>query len=280
MANVSRETEASLVAFMEDPDAPRPENPIHSTAGAREYGYRAALVGGVVVYGWATPAILSLLGQRWLEDGWAAIAFRRPTYPGDRLRLRLAEADPGIFELTLRKSPDEIAVAGRVGCGRAPWLGTYARPARRKAEPRPARLPQLTLETAPVGQDLRPIAVAVGADAARRWAIEREGDTRALFTEGEHPRLHPGWIASVMSPLLHHSYDYGPSIHVESHIQHLALAEAGQTVTVAGRMLRAYTKKGHDYHVTDGVIIDEQGRDLAYLRHTAIFRVARREGGA
>ena len=57
--------EATLVAFMDDPDAPRPENPIHSTSGALEYGYAAALVGGVVVYGWATPLILDVLGDTW-----------------------------------------------------------------------------------------------------------------------------------------------------------------------------------------------------------------------
>ena len=55
-----RVAERRITAFMEDPDAPRPENPIHSTSGGTEYGYRAALVGGVTVYGWTAPAIIPL----------------------------------------------------------------------------------------------------------------------------------------------------------------------------------------------------------------------------
>ncbi|MEE9279267.1 MAG: hypothetical protein V3V67_03745 [Myxococcota bacterium] len=276
MNEESRSYERTMVAFMEDPDAPRPENPIHSTSGALEYGYRAALVGGVVVYGWATPGILAMLGETWLEDGWAEIAFRRPTYPGDPLTIRLAEHRDGLLDLAMEKAGGEVAVVGQVGLGRAPWFGLFELPERRKAEPRPERLPRLTLESAPVGQDLRPLAWPISAEAARRWAVEREGDESPLFTRGDRPVLHPGWIAGVMSPLVHHSYDYGPSIHARSHIQHLARARAGQTLTVAAHMVRTYTRKGHHYHETDGVIIDETGHDLAYIRHTTIFQLARR----
>ncbi len=268
--------EATLVAFMDDPDAPRPENPIHSTSGALEYGYAAALVGGVVVYGWATPLILDVLGDTWLSDGWAEVAFRRPTYPGDELTVRVSEEDEGVFALQMEKATGETTLAGRVGLGRAPWFDTFELPVRREPEPRPERLPRLTLASARVGEDLRPMAWPITAEAARAWAVEREGDDNPAFTRGDRPVLHPGWIAGVMSPLTHHSYDYGPSIHARSHIQHLARAEAGQTLVVAGHMLRAYTRKGHHYHEADGVILDEAGAELAYLRHTSIFQLARR----
>ncbi len=268
--------EATLVAFMDDPDVPRPENPIHSTSGARDYGYAAALVGGVVVYGWATPLILDVLGDTWLSDGWAEVAFRRPTYPGDELTIRVSEETEGVFALQMEKARGEMTLAGRVGLGQAPWLDTFELPARREPESRPERLPRLTLASAPVGKDLRPMAWPITAETARAWAVEREGDDNPLFTDGDRPVLHPGWIAGVMSPLTHHTYDYGPSIHAQSRIQHLARAEAGQTLVVAGHMLRTYTRKGHHYHETDGVILDDAGAELAYVRHTSIFQVARR----
>ncbi len=81
MAGIDRKraaVQATLVAFMEDPDTPRPENPIHSTGGALDYGYAAALVGGVVVYGWATPLILDVLGEPWLTDGWGGSCVPAP----------------------------------------------------------------------------------------------------------------------------------------------------------------------------------------------------------
>jgi hypothetical protein len=276
MTTTPRTFESKITAFMENPDAPRPENPIHSTGGAQEYGYRAALVGGVTVYGWAASTILEALGERWLWDGWVDVSFRRPTYPGQGMTTRVTEGDDGVWDFAMVNDEGDSALSGQVGLGRAPWFDMFELPQNRTAEERPAELPQLTLEDAPVGRDLRPMAVTLGVEEARQFAIEREAASEAVFTEAERPLLHPGWIAGRMTPFVHHSYDYGPAIHARSHIQHLARAEAGQTLTVAGHMLRAYERKGHHYHETDGVLLAEDGTELAYLRHTSIFNVAKR----
>ncbi len=270
-----RTAERRITAFMEDPDAPRPENPIHSTAGGTEYGYRAALVGGVTVYGWAAPAIIEALGVSWLDHGWCELAFRRPTYPGDEMTARLTERADGTFELTMTNQEGARCLVGAAGLGDAPWLGEMLTPDRLEAERRPESLPQLTLDNAPVGEDLRPQAVEVTAEQARRYASEQVVDEHPLF-QGERPRIHPGWIAARMSPFLHHSFEYTPSIHAQSHIQHLAPAFAGQTVTVAGRGVEVYERKGHQYIAADGLIIGEDGTWLARVRHTTIFSVAKR----
>ena len=78
--------ELRIKAFMEDPDAPHSDNPIHSTEGGLAYGYRAALIGGVDVYGWGTRLIRQVIGDEWLENGWVEVNFRRPTYPGEKCR--------------------------------------------------------------------------------------------------------------------------------------------------------------------------------------------------
>ncbi|HXH23455.1 MAG TPA: hypothetical protein VNN10_15660, partial [Dehalococcoidia bacterium] len=85
MTTTRRYGERRITAFMEDPDNMNISNVIHANQGARQYGYRAALVGGVTVYGWTVPAILQALGPRWLSDGWIDVSFRRPTYPGDEM---------------------------------------------------------------------------------------------------------------------------------------------------------------------------------------------------
>lgn len=273
--SADRAVETTLVAFMRDPDAPRPENPIHSTGGARDYGYRGALVGGVTVYGWAVPAILQALGNRWLEDGFAEVALRHPTYPGDRITTRVEPRSDGSWDLGIRKQDDELAVSGSVGLGRAPWFEMFHLPKRCDPEARPDSLMPLALESAPVGRDVRAMAVAIDADEARAFAREYGADDNPLFTRDDPPLLHPGWVAGAVTRLLHHSYEYGPAIHSRSHIQHLRRAEAGQTLTVAGHMVRAYERKGHHYHETDGVLLAEDGSELARLRHTGIFRVRR-----
>jgi len=110
---------------------------------------------------------------------------------------------------------------------------------------------------------------------ARAYAAEKQRDNSPLWTD-EGGRIHPGWIAARMTPLIHHSYDYGPAIHARSQIQNLSPALIGQSVTVAGHFLEQYERKGHHYAVVDGVILSESGEELAHLRHTTIFQVARR----
>ena len=241
-----------LVAFMEDPDNPDIPNVIHSTDAARDYGYDAALVGGVTVYGWTVATIREALGDRWLEDGWAEIAFRRPAYPDDQLTISVDQTDAG-HELTVAKGPDDRAITGTVGLGRASWADALHRPHDTEARPRPDTLPLLIPAIAPVGQYLRPMPVAFSAADATRYAVEQEADGDPLWA-GPKPRIHPGWLATRCTPFIHHSYDYGSAIHSRSQIQHLAPAYAGQTITVSGTFIETCERKGHHYGVVDCLI--------------------------
>ncbi len=269
---IPRVAERLLTAFLDGEDSPDIPNPIHSTAVAARYGFRGALVGGVTVYGWLTPVILEVLGERWLTDGWADVRFRQPVYPGDGLTARCEPADDGSARVAMVNAEGVACIEGRAGLGTAGWVTTFHSPSRRAAEDRPARLPWLTLDIAPTGQDLRPMLVPWSLEDARAWATEKQRDSAPLWT-GEDALVHPGWIAARMTPLLHHSFDYAPAIHTRSEIQHLAPARAGQSFTVAGHFIRAYEQKGHHYAELDGVLIGEDGRELARMRHTTIFRV-------
>lgn len=266
--------EQRLVAVMDDPDNADIPNIIHSTSGALAYGYDAALVGGVTAYGWTVPAIRRAVGDRWLDDGWIDIAFRRPIYPGDALTIRL-QPQGDAFSLTVDKEPGGRAILATLGLGQAPWAGQLALPTRRRAAPARASLPRLTPAIAPLGQDLAPMAVDLSAEQATAFALTEEGDGDPLWA-GARPRIHPAWLAGRATPLLHHSYDYGPSIHTRSQIQHLAPGFAGETVTVAGRFVDAYERKGRAYAVLDCLLLGAQGQSLAALRHTTIYQLPTR----
>lgn len=264
--------ERPLTAFLDGEDSPDILNPIHSTAVAAQYGFRAALVGGVTVYGWLTPVILEVLGERWLSDGWADVRFRKPVYPGDTLTARCETASDGVTRVAMVNAEGIACIEGEVGTGTAGWVAGFHAPARRDAEDRSPELPRLTLESAPNGQDLRPMLVPWSLDDARTYALEKQRDGAERWT-GPSALVHPGWIAARMTPLLHHSFDYGPSIHTRSEIQHLAPARAGQAFTVAGHFIRAHEEKGHQYAELDGVLLAEDGQELARMRHTTIFRI-------
>ena len=255
-------------AFMDDADAPK-SNMIHSTDGAREYGFAGALVGGVTAYGWCVSTIVEALGNEWLDRGWTTLAFKRPIYPGDALDVVVD--DTGALRVT---RDGAVCFAGDVGLGLAPWYHEVAVPVTRVPVPASASLPQLTLANAPVGKDLAPMATRLDADDAMQFAVEREHETLECFY-GLVPRIHPAWLAEQPIRLLHHSFDYGPSIHTQSRIQHLGPAFAGQRFVVSGHCISAYERKGHAYIENDCLITADEA-PVVQLRHTSIFKVARR----
>lgn len=260
----------TITAFMEDPDKIRP-NPIHSTSVAKDYGFRGALIGGVTAYGWTVRTIVEAVGMSWLDHGWAELKFIQPIYPNDALVVTVT--DDG--ELRVMRE-DALCLKGTVGVGDGPWIDEFTVPTNTSSQAQATDLPQLTLENAPVGQDLKARAVSVTVAEAERYAHDKERETLTCFY-GQEARVHPAWIAEQPIRWLHHSYNYGPSIHASSRIQHCAGAYAGQTFTVAGHCVDAYERKGHHYIVNDTVLLGEDGQSLSQVRHTSIFRVAKRD---
>lgn len=266
---------AELVAFLDNEDSLAIPNIIHSTEGAAQYGYGAALVGGVTVYGWAVPAMLDVFGERWLRDGWVDVSFRRPVYPGDQLAVRVEAGDDGPGSFALTNHDGKTCVEGHLGLGRAPWFDSLQRPADVVPRPSPNPLPPLTPATLQVGSDLTPMAVPITAEEAAAYALEHERDGHPRW-RGDGALIHPAWIAGRATRLMHHSFSYGPSIHARTQMQHLAPARSGQTVTVAGRFVDSYERKGHRYAAVDVLVLDEDGRDIARFRHITIYQVAKR----
>lgn len=263
--------ERQIVAFLDGEDSPTISNPIHSTEVAAQYGFSAALVGGVTVYGWFTPVLLELLGERWLSDGWADVRFRRPVYPGNAMTAR-AERSGDEVSLKMLLPDGDSAIVGTAGPGKAAWFDELTTAKRTEAEVRPEVLPTLTLETAPALLDLRPMPLPFAIEDASAYAKEKQLDDSPRFN-GPGCLVHPGWIAARMTPLLKHSYAYGPSIHIRSQVQHLAPATAGQTFTMAGTFLRAYEQNGHHVAELDGSLLADDGTECARMRHTTIFRI-------
>ena len=270
--------EREFVATMRDPEDPdmQQRNAIHTTSGAARYGFEGALVGGVTLYGWCVPTILEAFGEDWLDRGWIHLLFRRPTYPDTRLRVSIARDDDGVNQLLALNEDGEACLRGTLGLGDAPWLDQFQLSARRAPDPALADRPWLTIDNAPVGQDLRTLAYTITEDDARLTAAQL-GDVDGLFG-GDRPLVHPSVIARHMINLLAHSYNYGhPSIHASSHIQHLARVPAGQQLTLTGHFVETYERRGHHYAVIDGALLDAAGTEVARLRHTNIYKVAERE---
>lgn len=267
--------ELKVTAFLGSPDSPDIRNKIHSTEGAKEYGYQGALVGGVTVFGWSTPLIFESLGRSWLDQGWAELAFRRPTYPGDELTITI-EPDGDTWTLRIVGADGHERVVGELGLGIAPWLDdVLLKTPFRPAEPPLNDYPRLEPEVAPVGRQLAPLGFTVTKEEAQEYAGTRQRSDDPTFV-GDTPRLHPGWIAGRPPGVLHHTYNYGPAIHTRSHLQIFAPAHAGQDFVTTGTFRESYERKGHQYGAYDLSTYSTDGVELWRQRHTTIYKVAKR----
>ena len=267
--------ERRTTAFLDGEDSLEINNIIHSTEGAKMFGFEAPLVGGVTVYSWAVPALIDVLGEDWLDSGWCHVRFRRPVFPGDVLTTRAERGADGSVDWSMTKPDGEAALAGSAGSGLAPWFGELAAPSR--LEPVPAADPPtpLTPEILPIGGDMPPQSISTSAAEAAEYADEFAGDPHPRW-RGDGARMHPGWIAGRGVRLLRHTYTYPAGIHAASQIQHLKPLEAGRPITAAGRIADGFERKGHQYLLLDLGLYGENGDELVRLRHRTIYQVAKR----
>jgi hypothetical protein len=166
-----------------------------------------------------------------------------------------------------------MVLDGAVGLGPASWAGEIDPPEPGPALDPPAVRPTYTIDTAPVGQPLRPLGAYLSVGGARRLALDELGQTSSRVPDG---RLHPWFLAARMAPLTRHNFTYGPTIHVRTQIQHRGPARAEQEVVVGARIVEVYDRKDHWYQVLDGLVVGNGGApgcpELARMRHHTIFR--------
>lgn len=243
-------------------------NPIHAADGASGAGYAGALVAGVRTYGWVAEAVVDVLGTGWLDEGWADVTLRRPLYAGDVVTITVGPS--GSVSATVG---ERVVLDGAVGLGPASWAGDIDPPEPGPALDPPALRPTYTIDSAPVGQPLRPLGAYLSVAAARRLSLDDLGQSSSGVPDGQ---LHPWFLAARMAPLTRHNFTYGPTIHVRTQIQHLGPAWAEQEIVIGARIVEVYERKEHWYQVLDGLVVGGGGApgcaEMARLRHHSIFR--------
>ena len=270
--------ERHLQSYMEDPSNVDQANVIHSTAGARAFGFADALVTGSIVYGWCTPTIVDALGPLWLQQGWTDVRFRRPVYPNDDLTVRLHELEDGIWSLEVMREGDELALVGTVGMGvRDDLIDNFKESPRAQIVPTPDPPPLLTPDAVQVGLQLPTHVTSLDSPAVPPREASTKVRLQGILLE-DMAYANPAGVSGRMSWYGHTSYDYGgPSIHTRTQAQHLAPALVGEPLEVAAVVRDAYQRNGHEYIVYDGTIRNSQAALLAHVRHTVIFGVAKQD---
>ncbi|NNL84475.1 MAG: hypothetical protein HKP27_02425 [Myxococcales bacterium] len=256
---------------IEDPPDIQASNPVHAAGGSAAYGYERPIVAGFSSYGWAAASVIGLLGEAWLDHGWADFVLRRPVFVGDRLETTATRSGDATSSFSQINEQGKVTTEGRAGLGEAPWHDEWKLPVRREPVPPARERPLLMPEQAPVDVDYPPMSLALSVDEARAWASERLGDEHPRYHQGEQPLAHPSWVPGQMTLLIRHSYRFAAGIHTTGRVQHLRAVRAPQHFILAGRWLDNVERKGKWWSTSDAVFIGEDGAEIAYCQQAQIL---------
>lgn len=250
------------------------ENAIHDDETARRYGFRGALVPGVMVYAYMTQPLASAFGSAWLTRGTASVRFVKPVLDAEELVVR------GV--VTAREAAG-VTVALTAGTAATPECATLTAtiPAGRPTPVNMAMYPTAALP------EVRPAATrahlsALGAlgtpqahyDAARAADYLARVDDPLPLYRGAEGVVHPAFYLEQANRALDRNVKLGPWIHVGSAVRHLGAARVGDRLATRGKVRSVFEKKGREFVELDLVVVaGDTARPVAHIHHTAVYQL-------
>jgi hypothetical protein len=248
-------------------------NRIHSDDGAARYGFTGALVPGVGLYAYLTRPVLETLGMDWLERGAMSAKFVHPVYDGERVSVesRITGLDPIGLRLELFNRSGTLCATGGADL---PSSRQRFDPEDYPHRPLPAsgKLPQATIGNFRVGDHLGSLEFTL--DWAGRTAkfLDDVVDTSPVY-RGADAICHPAFWVAQANEILMQNMALGPWIHTASEAQHYSVARDGDRVSLGGRVIDLFEKRGNEYIVLDLGLFGDEGRPIAKIKHTAIIKL-------
>jgi len=248
------------------------ENAIHDDATARRYGFRGALVPGVMVYAYMTHPLASAFGAAWLTRGTARVRFVKPVLDGEELVVRGAVTARDATGVTLALTAGTAAetecatLTATIPAGRPTPVNLALYRAAPLPDPRPpatrAQLASLDAVGSPQAH----------YDAARAAEYLAKVDDALAVYRGADGAVHPGFYLEQANRALDRNVKMGPWIHVGSAVRHLGAARVGDRLATRGKVRSLFEKKGREFVELDLVIVAGD-RPIAHVLHTAIYQL-------
>jgi hypothetical protein len=274
MLSAAQPTELAMTAGFRF--RPQHAGSIHDDSSARVYGYRGALVPGLMLYGYMANLVAESWGLDWVERGIMHSRSRRPVYEGDPIVIVAAPVQQN-------GAGRSVEMEVRDPAGNIIATGSASLPNVKPPLPDLADFPVL-----PIEKPLRPIA-AGEFRAGDRFGCEREEISPDLHRESlsdfrqtwpvyaERGIVHPSKFAQVATHNALASYKLAtPSIYVAATTQHLNLARVGDRLTSSGFITGVYERKGNHYAEQQHLIIANDTTPVAMVQRISIYS-ARKE---
>lgn len=221
------------------------ENKIHDDQVAAKYGFRAGLVAGTTVYGYMTAPIAAAMPE-WLERGSMKLRLIEPFYDGDEVIVRADVDDQEAIRVTAERPDGQV-------CAQA--TGNIRHDSRTAPAPY-AEAPAPPIDQRPAGtRDTLVPGALLGTLVLRLDTAD------------------PGRLLQLSNDILVRNFRLEPWIHTGSEIDNWGVAQAGEEITVRGRIHDRFERKGHELVAIDVMLLASGGRPIQTVRHTAIYKV-------
>jgi len=244
------------------------ENKIHDDTVAKRFGFTGGLVPGVEVFAYAAHAAVERYGRAWLEFGQMEMRFLSPVYDGQRATVHARAAGEGL-DISV-ESAGKTCATGHASPPADRLPPRPFEPVPWREPPEMAARPPATDETLAVGAILCARPVHATAEVAAQYLADVRERDPIYAREG---LLHPGWLLRRCNAVLVDNVVLPPWIHVGSAMQLVSLGRVGETVTACARVAANYERKGHRLVDLDAVVLGDGNREIAHVRHTAIYRL-------
>ena len=245
-------------------------NRIHNDEGAAKYGFAGALVPGVGLYAYLTRPVVDALGLDWLERGAMSAKFIKPVYDGVRLRAQatVTGVDQIALKLELLHLSGDVCAVGSAGLPNSlPAIDPERYPFR--ALPASDQLRPATIASFSIGEALGSLEFKLDLNGGAAEFLDNVVETSPIYRDLCHPAF---WIAQA-NEILMRNIALGPWIHTASETQHYAITRDGEKLSLRGRVVGLYEKRGHELIVVDLGMFGERDRPIASIKHTAIIRL-------
>lgn len=242
------------------------ENKIHDDDIARRFGFTGGLVAGVEVYAYMAHLPVARWGIAWLERGTAECRFLKPVYDGKLVTVTATENASGL-SIALESDGEACATGTAALADDAGVLPIEPTPA---AIPNPDDRPDANEVTLASARQLSSRPVQLTPDQLEQYLADI-GETEPLYARENI--VHPAFVLRLANLVLKDNVKLGPWVHVGSSLRHYGLAHVGESLAGHAEVAENYERGGHRFVDLDVVIVANEIRQVATLRHTAIYRL-------
>lgn len=252
---------------------PESENRIHSDEIAKAYGFRGALVPGVVVSAYLLHPAAVAWGREWVDRGRASVVVHSPVYDGEMFRVAV-EADDiaDSYEAKLIDEHGKLCATASVAL---PTTASDA-PLRRhdSFSARDAERP--TASRAVMEQFVKTGLHALPA----RWSEAAEitsylGDPEAAALIYREEKLaNPAFILGLTNWVLSRNVRMSPWLHLQTDSQNYRAVAPDTALIVEATIADLFEKKGHEFvDVEVDVFRESDDEAVASIRLRAIYKL-------